>query len=79
MDKFSRAVRRHHVERLKQTRKGYWGYDRPRTVGPAEMCAKALGKVVQYPASCSCTMCGNSRKWFGQRTTQELRWMQQVE
>ena len=31
------------------------------------------------PASCSCWMCGNPRKWFGERTVQERRAMQGVE
>lgn len=31
MEKFNRAVRRHHTERLKKARKTYWGYNRPLT------------------------------------------------
>jgi len=28
---------------------------------------------------CSCPMCGNPRKWFGQRTIQERRFMQDAQ
>lgn len=61
-----RAIRRHHIARLKNTRKNYfnatWRSD-----------PKQLGRIVQYPAMCSCTMCGNERKWFGYRTLDEKR------
>mgnify|MGYP003512295132 CR=1 FL=1 len=62
-----RAIRRHHIARLKNTRKRYftadwWNND-----------AKRMGKIVQYPKMCSCTMCGNARKWFGHRTIDEHR------
>lgn len=64
-----RAVRRHHIARLKKVRKNYWGYPTrwatPRDqapVAPEEMHAKALGKVVQYPQACSCAGCCNVRR-----------------
>lgn len=62
-----RAIRRHHIARLKYTRRKYftadwWNND-----------AKRMGKIVQYPKMCSCIMCGNERKWFGHRTLDELR------
>lgn len=64
-----RAIRRHHIARLKNTRKHYfvvnWWSD--------EHAARRLGIVVQYPKMCSCHMCGNARKWFGHRTIDELR------
>jgi hypothetical protein len=66
MEKFNRAERRHQLARIKAKRKGYWyGY-------PAEMTPKRLGMVSQTPALCSCHMCGNPRKFFGDRTLQEL-------
>lgn len=61
-----RAIRRHHVERLKNKRKHYYGYD---SHNPMASCR--LGKVVQYPKDCSCTSCGNPRKWFKSKTTKE--------
>lgn len=64
---FSRALRRHHVARLKHTRKHYWGR------GPEALTGQNLGMVVATPANCSCCSCGNSRKWFGERTVQEQK------
>jgi rubredoxin len=67
---FSRSLRRFHTARLKKTRKAYWGHAKP--YGDP-MNAAQLGKVTQYPAVCSCPMCGNDRKHFNKRTIQELR------
>lgn len=33
----------------------------------------ALRRFRRQAALCSCPMCGNPRKWFGQRTVQERR------
>lgn len=64
-----RGERLAHVKRLKEKRKGYWGYFRnPRGTETKEqscMSAKQLGRVSQYPSACSCTMCGNPRNWWG--------------
>lgn len=62
MEKFNRAVRRHHVARLKKARQFYWGYGKSqgREMGQA-MPARQLGRAVQYPQMCSCPMCGNQR------------------
>lgn len=62
MEKFNRAVRRHHAARLKKARKFYWGYGKSqgREAGQT-MPARQLGRVVQYPQACSCPMCGNQR------------------
>ncbi|GAB2876052.1 hypothetical protein GCM10027093_09420 [Paraburkholderia jirisanensis] len=38
--------------------------------------AKDLGKVVDTPTPCSCWMCGNARRYFGERTVGERRWLQ---
>lgn len=63
---YSRAERRHHVDRLKAARKHIWGYGNPRSIGPEKMSPRELGKAVQNPQICSCAMCGNPRrhKWF---------------
>ncbi len=62
----SRAIRRHHVARLKKARKQYWGYNHRHANGRCEdMPAKQLGMVVSTPAVCSCWMCGNGRKIHG--------------
>lgn len=83
MEKFNRAERRAQVARLKQKRKFYFGggFDNETISGynqhiPLE--GRQLGRVVQYPAMCSCPMCGNSRRHFGERTIQEQRLMQDV-
>ena len=72
MEKFNRAVRRHHAARLKTARQFYWGYGKHlgRQSGQA-MPAHQLGRVVQYPQACSCPMCGNQRAIEG-RTRAEL-------
>ena len=72
-----RALRRDHVQRLKNNRKNYWGYGRAYGQdGTSVMSPKQLSKVVQYPKNCSCPMCGNERKHFHKRTLQELKQLQ---
>ena len=67
----NRAVRRHHINRLKKKfrkiAKHIWKYTDP----PDE---KNLGMVVStHGKQCSCTACGNPRKHFKQKTLQEKR------
>jgi hypothetical protein len=69
-----RAERRHHIERLKQSRRFYWGCTRDLSKFP-----KQLAKVVHTPTPCSCWACGNARKWFGEQTIQEQRLKQVLE
>lgn len=64
VDHMNRAQIIHDTERLKVKRSKYSG--RGKT-------------VLQTPAVCSCPMCGNQRKHFGERTVQERRAMQEVE
>jgi len=56
---FNRAERRHHTDRLKETRKAYGRRKEPLT-------PKQLSAMVQHPQMCSCSGCGNPRrhKWF---------------
>ncbi|QIG72110.1 hypothetical protein EVB97_279 [Rhizobium phage RHph_Y65] len=68
MDKFNRAVRRHHRKRLRENRKIYhgglqWVIDRE----------KAKSFRVNTPTPCSCHMCGNPRKFFKELTIQERK------
>ena len=78
MEKFNRAVRRHHIERLKKHRKYYWFGKRPAALmlmyaGENHLCVKGfdrlspkqLGKVVQNPHPCSCMGCSNERSTEG--------------
>lgn len=85
-----RALRRHHVGRLKRNRKGYWGYGVRRQdrgfdtlpSAPAPMSDAQLGKVVQNPQMCSCMGCGNARRILGGTgwTRQESRnWQNYLE
>jgi hypothetical protein len=72
VEKFNRAVRLHHIERLKHKRKNYWGYGRNNGYSweNVRMTEQQLGKVVQYPQACSCGGCGNQRYWLGQSLTE---------
>lgn len=58
-----RALRRHHVRRLKKSRQHYWG---PATKDPGH-----AGKVVSTPCPCSCWMCGNPRRHLNEPSRQE--------
>lgn len=61
----TRALRRHHLARLKRVRAKYrWG--------AANITPRILGMVVNTPCPCSCYLCGNARKFQG-RTIQEKR------
>jgi hypothetical protein len=66
-----RAERRAHAERLKKARQAYWGWH--------GLSGKQAGIVAYTPKTCSCWMCGNPRKYFGERTIQERRRMQEDE
>lgn len=67
---FKRAERRHEAARLKKNRRWYWGRD----IGED---SRLRGKLLHTPALCSCPLCGNPRKYFGHRTIQELRALQE--
>ena len=65
-----RALRRHHRKRLKRKRAGYW-YGADENSGP--LTRRHLGIALATPAPCSCWMCGNPRRYFGEKTVQEKR------
>lgn len=60
MEKFNRAVRRHHAARLKRKRARYWG-GAPKEVTGAQQ-ARYLGLLLNTATPCSCWMCGNPRR-----------------
>ena len=62
----SRALRRHHEQRMKRHVAGYYG-------GYARGHPRALGKLAHARQLCSCWMCGNPRRYLGERTLQERR------
>lgn len=72
MKDYSRAIRRHHVQRLKAKRKGYYAQYRVYgEEGITHMTPNRLGQVVNTAANCSCPVCGNPRKHFGAITRKE--------
>ena len=64
MKNMKRALRRHHVARLKKARSYYWGRDIRQDV-------KSLGKAIDTPTPCSCWLCGNPRRTSNEVTLQE--------
>lgn len=59
-----RAYRRAQVARLKAKRRTYYNGARDE---------RELGRWVWTAAVCSCWMCGNPRRFIGERTVQERR------
>ena len=53
-----RALRRHHLGRLRKNRSLYWG---AKTVGNSRL----TGQYTKTPCICSCWMCENQRKYHG--------------
>lgn len=64
----SRALRRHHRQRLKKVRRFHWSHDRH-----DPMSAKVLSQVVDTPKRCALECCQNPRWAFGETTQQERR------
>ncbi len=62
----SRALRRHHEQRIKQRVRGYYG-------GYARANPRHIGKIAHARQLCSCVMCGNPRRHLGERSLQERR------
>ncbi|TOB58840.1 hypothetical protein CGI58_23835 [Vibrio parahaemolyticus] len=58
MKNTKRALRRHHIQRVKNNRKSYWG-------NAASSSSRILGICVSTPCVCSCWMCGNQRQHNG--------------
>jgi hypothetical protein len=58
-----RALRRHHAERLKRKRARYW----------TAVTERQRAIAVNTPCRCSCWMCGNPRRHWGEKTVQEQR------
>lgn len=85
MEKFNRAVRRHHVARLKAKRRHFWGWSKKEVdhmhglIISDHMPPNVLGKAVHTPQMCSCLGCGNQRHNTGgwTPTIQEVRWAHQ--
>ena len=67
----TRALRRHHIARLKRNRRFYFGKDLAKD--PVD-----LGITVTTAARCSCALCGNPRRIFLEVTPQERRLFQDL-
>ena len=61
-----KAFRRAHIFRLKKKRSTYYG-------GWANSSPRQIGRIVHTATLCSCTMCGNARKYFKTCTHQESK------
>ena len=62
----SRALRRHHEQRIKDRIRVYY-------CGAFRDNPRRLGYVAHSRTLCSCWMCGNPRKWHGEVSVQERR------
>jgi sensor c-di-GMP phosphodiesterase-like protein len=63
-----RAIRRRHQERMILKRKS--------RVDMGRWHVKSLGYLAKNNTVCSCWMCGNPRKYFGEVTVQERKFKQ---
>lgn len=74
MDKYNRSVRIHHRNRIKNKVRKYMTIRNGRYQSSSEgIDPRLLGINSNTKAICSCVMCGNSRKYFGEITIQEKR------
>lgn len=65
-----RAIRRHHRERLKQKRRSYWMAFDPYCDYPIVNNERVV-RLINTPTPCSCDLCGNPRRHFGEISKQE--------
>ena len=90
MEKFNRAVRRHHAKRIKKVRSSYWGKRYPLSLvrqwaredyagvaGFSELSCKALGILLNTPQYCNCYACHNPR-WRDGKTLKERSFIELV-
>jgi len=66
-----RSVRRHHYNRLKKSRAHYWGYE-GMFRDYKRMNHEILGQVISTPQRCSCSVCGNQRKYYGKTLKEKI-------
>ena len=67
----SRAIRRHHEERIKRRVKAYYS-------GVHKDDPRRIGQMAQTRKLCSCWMCGNPRRYFNELTLREPRIHEEV-
>ena len=63
--------RRHHIERLKARRQSMLRSEWDRLGDELADDPAFIGSIVTTHTRCSCPMCGNPRKWFGEPTRRE--------
>ncbi len=63
---WSRAWRRHHESRIKRRVRPYYG-------GYAKDKPRHVSRIACTRQPCSCWMCGNPRRYMGERSVQERR------
>lgn len=66
----ARTERRGHRERLKRARRWHWGGE------DLSKHPQRWARAIETPTPCSCPMCGNPRKWFGEASVPERRFWQ---
>jgi len=62
-----RARKRNHYDRIKRKRLRYLNFQ-----NGLDHSERRLGKLVSTPKPCSCYMCGNPRKYWGEKTLREI-------
>jgi hypothetical protein len=81
----SRAIRRHHLERVKSRAKRHmatWHAFRPATQPVQEPSVRRIGQHAATPHPCSCYACGNQRQIYGntrQERINRLSYLEQVQ
>jgi hypothetical protein len=65
------AKRRADRERIRHNPQYWWGRQLQE--------GREQGAVIDTPTPCSCWMCGNPRRYLGERTVCERRWRQKAE
>lgn len=70
-----RVIRRHHRSRLlnKWIKRVTMEFKGSNVDGDIVYINRRARYLIQTPCPCSCAMCGNSRRHFGERTIQERR------
>ncbi len=67
MKNHKRALRRFHRVRLFKKRRNYWGWTGVLVEEPV------YKMIINTPTPCSCFMCGNPRKYWKEKSIQELK------
>lgn len=67
----SRALRRHHEKRIKLQVQTYYG-------GGHRNDPRRIGQLANSRKLCSCSMCGNPRRYFNEPTLREKRFTEEL-